>query len=89
MITLGKAQIYSSYHGDGDMYSRLNQSREQVFEGNELGMISGFIQDLIIVKNGLASEQFIENLNKQLVSVCDGVETVDFIKSLAENNASH
>lgn len=83
MITLEKAKVYARFHGDGDMYLRLNQSPNPLFDNTEWKLIDSLVQDYAIVKNGYGSAQFINELNKKASINCDGTETIDFIKSLA------
>ncbi|MGN6180183.1 MAG: hypothetical protein ACTHNW_13430 [Mucilaginibacter sp.] len=83
MITLEKAQIYARFNGDADMYQRINNSPDKLFLNGDWGLIDSLRQDYIIIKNGNASELFIEQVNEKARSNCDSVETIDLIKSLA------
>jgi hypothetical protein len=46
--------------------------------------IEGFVQDIILVKNNLASETYIKALNERLQENCDAEETIEELKKLAK-----
>ena len=48
-------------------------------------MILGFIQDILLVKTGLASKPFEESLDNKLNINCDNLETIEALKKLAFN----
>ncbi|TGM12543.1 hypothetical protein EHQ81_01295 [Leptospira selangorensis] len=83
MITSEKLKIYIHYNGDIDLWTRIAKSKEDKIESTDWHLIDSLIQDITLVKNGLASEQFISNLKEHLLKSCDNEKTVKLLKSLS------
>lgn len=83
MITQNKIKIYKRYTGDIDSWARSGSKKEKlVMEDNDWYIIDGFIQDLTLVKKGLTSLTFNDNLNNRLRENCDGEKTVQALKTI-------
>jgi hypothetical protein len=82
MITIKKLKIFSKYNGDVDMWARLGNKSD--IKGEEWSLIDSLIQDLVIIKNGQASQDYIETVNERLLNNLDSGEAIDFLKSLAK-----
>jgi hypothetical protein len=84
MITILKLNEYEVYHGYYDgFYIQKIQKGIQKTNDEEWFLISNFIQDIRLVKEGLASKEFSENLDKRLKENCDNENTVSLLKKLA------
>jgi len=46
-------------------------------------LIEGFIQDIRLVKKGLASEIYMQAINERLQDICDSEETIQELKEIA------
>lgn len=84
MITEDKIKVYKRYDGDIDSWARSGSKKEKLIMTDEdWYVIDGLIQDLTIVKKGLASSGFSENLNVKLKETCDNDSTVNQLQKLA------
>ena len=86
MITEKKINLYNKYGGDIDGWARNNSKKElSIMSDDDWFLIDGFIQDLTLVKNGLASLEFSNSLNNRLKENCDTEETINKIKNILTN----
>lgn len=84
MITEDKIKVYKHYDGDIDGWARSGSKKEKsIMSDEDWYVIDGLIQDLSIVKKGLASSGFNENLNVKLKEMCDSDSTVNLLQKLA------
>jgi hypothetical protein len=85
MITIKSIKIFNRYIGDGDGFVRSSTKEEQeILNYTNWKLIDEFIQDIKLVKKGLASNGFAGNLSKRLIEHCDSEETIRFLKEIAE-----
>lgn len=83
MITLEKLDIYKFFGGDVDGWARLGSPlQKRVMKDEDWFVIENFIQELTLVKRGLASESFLESLNKRLQEGCDDETTIQEVKKM-------
>lgn len=84
MITEDKIKVFKRYDGDIDSWARSGSKKEKsIMTDEDWYVIDGFIQDLSMVKKGLASSGFSENLNVKLKETCDSAYTVNQLQELA------
>lgn len=87
MITLRHIKIYELYKGDGDGFVRCATPEEKAIMGyKHWTLINNLIQDINIVKRGLASDSFTRTLNERLKEECDSEETVEALIKTASLN---
>ncbi len=84
MITRRKIKIYTKYEGDQDAGAR-GWSLFYEMSDTDWGILERLIQDIILVNNGLASDDYAVALGKRLIENCDSPETIDRLKDLAIN----
>jgi hypothetical protein len=85
MLTSKHIEIYKLYEGNGDGFVRCSSDEERKYMTYEhWALLEDFIQKLHLVKNGLASKLFLENLYRKLQENCDSEETIDKLKQLVE-----
>lgn len=85
MITVDKIKIYKRFNGDVDGWARIGSKEEKsIMNDEDWFLIEGFIQDINLVKKGLASDTFMNLINERLKEKCDSQETIQEIKELAE-----
>ena len=83
MLTVKKIEIYSRYSVDVDAWARNNSKIEfSIISDEDWSLRDGFIQDLTLVINGLASSEFNSSLNDRLKENCDTEETINKIKKI-------
>ena len=81
MITIDKIKIYKRFNGDIDGWARIGTKEEKsIMNDNDWFLIEGFIQDISLVKKGLASDAFMKSINERLKENCDSEETIELIK---------
>ena len=80
-ITLNKLREYQKFGGDDDMWSR--GSNKRLNSSEEWYLIRSLIQDITLVKKGIASKQYTEKLYNNLLKFCDGEATVKEIERMA------
>lgn len=80
MITIDKIKIYKRFNGDIDGWVRVGTKEEKsIMNNNDWFLIEGFIQDINLVKKGLASDTFMNSINERLKENCDSKETIELI----------
>lgn len=81
MITKEKIKIYEYCDGDVDKFSHASKSHKKIMSGDDFFLITRLIQDIVIVKNNLASKEFQDKVEKSLQENCDGLGTILLLKS--------
>lgn len=85
MITQEKLEVYKYFGGDIDGWSRIGTSlQKQTIKDEDWIVIDGFIQDLFLVKSGIASISFINSLEKKLHEFCDSEKTIQELKNMVD-----
>ena len=87
MITKDKLKIYKRYNGDIDGWARSGSKQEKTsIDDSDWYMIDQFIQDLKLIKKGLAAETYATDVYKKLNDNCDNIETLAQIQALSNDN---
>ena len=85
MITLRQIEIFKKFNGDIDHFSRIGSAKEKLgFSDNDWSLIASFVQDLELVKKGLAAESFIKNLDLQLKQNLESEAVLVKLKSITK-----
>ena len=85
MITIAKLKEYEEYHGYYDgFYMQKVKNGTNLTNDDEWYFISNLIQDIRLVKKGLASKEFSESLSKRLAENCDSEAIINQLKNLAD-----
>ncbi len=84
MITVLHVEVYKKYGGDDDgFYHCATPAEKAIFLGHKhWSLIETLLQDLSIIKNGLASVSFINSTDETLNENCYNEEAIQAIKSL-------
>jgi len=83
MITLKQIEIYNKYGADGDSFIRCATSEEKSNIDYEYWLlIDSMLQDLILIKEGLASDSFIQSAYKKMKEICENEETIHALKKM-------
>lgn len=84
MITADKLKLFERYSGDVDAWARSGSKKEQlIMMDNDWYLIDDMIQDLNLIKKGLASADFQDKLKLKLNTNCDNEETIKKLESIA------
>jgi hypothetical protein len=54
-------------------------------DDNDWFLIDGFIQDIRLVRRGLAAESFNNDLNRRLEEICENQETINQLRIMSED----
>ena len=66
-ITIKHVQIFEKYLGDVDGFARCSTEKENgYFQKDEWFLIDNLLQDLELIKKGLASKHYEEEINRNL-----------------------
>lgn len=80
MITEDKLKMYSRYDGDIDSWARTSSRKEKtLMNDKDWFAIESLLQDLKLVRNGLASEEYKATLNEKLKRLCC-TDAIEFLK---------
>ena len=83
MITKGKLDIYKHFNGDIDGWARIGTKKQKmIMEDKDWLLIESFLQDIHLVRNGLASEKYVKAMNVRLRENCDNEETIQKLKDI-------
>ena len=86
MVTEEKIKIFKRYDGNIDSWAKSGSIKEKlVMTDDDWYTIDAFIQDLFIVKKGLASIEFKDTLNVKLRLNCNGENTINQLNQLADH----
>ncbi|SEA68464.1 hypothetical protein SAMN05192529_1492 [Arachidicoccus rhizosphaerae] len=84
MITLKHIEIYKSYNGDGEGFVRCATPEEKaIMDYKRWSLIESLIQDISLIKKGLASEAYIKTIDERLKENCDSKETIQSLRDMA------
>ncbi len=83
MITKKKIEIYQQFDGNIDGWARTQHSDEM--NDSDWALIDSLVQDIRLIKKGIASNTFITANDEKLKTICDNDETIEALKALADN----
>lgn len=85
MLTQAKLDIYKKYRGFYDgFYMQYRKDADNIITGSDWKMIEGLVQDLYLVRKGLAAPSFRDDLAVRLRNNCDGPDTIASVIALEE-----
>lgn len=82
MLTEEKIEIFKRYKGDYDGYHIQNKDKNKMISGDEWFLLNNFMQDIYLIRKGVAAESFEIAVIKKLKESCDNVETYNFVFEL-------
>ncbi len=83
MLTKDKVNIYKSFKGDIDGWARAGTAEQKAeMKDKDWSLIEGFLQDIRLVKNGLASEVYMKSIDERLQETCDNEDTIKELKEI-------
>ncbi len=78
--------MYYKYNGHIDRWARTGSKNDKlVITDSDWYTIDSYLQDIILVKRGLASLEFENALDNNLENNCENQETINQLMKLAEN----
>jgi len=84
MITEEKIKIFRRYRGDIDSWARSGSKVElSMMNDDDWFMVNELVQDLILVKKGLTSIEFSQNLETRLRLCCNNNGTIEELRKIA------
>jgi hypothetical protein len=83
MITKKYLQTYKSFDGDVDMWGRVKMSKDRMTDADWFE-IEGILQDLTIIANGHASEEFTAKTWQHIKTSCDAPEVEQELIEMAK-----
>lgn len=82
MITVKKLNIYKSFNGEIDAWARAGtKEQHEAMEDEDWFLIDSLIQDINLIKRGLVSSDFKEQVNEKLRQICDSLETIEELEN--------
>ena len=85
MITIEKINIYKEYRGYYDGYFTQNKTAlKKVITDDEWFLLSNLIEDIFLVKKGVAAKSFENELNERLKTNCLNDHTVKQVRDLEQ-----
>jgi hypothetical protein len=85
MITLRQIEIFKKFNGDIDHLYRIGSAKEKsICSGNDWSLIASIVQDLELVKKGIAAESFIKNLDLQLKQNLESEAVLEKLKPITK-----
>lgn len=84
MITREKITVYKHFNGDVDGWARAG-SRDQktIMNDKDWQLIDSLLQDIRLIKNGVASESYRQSISKRMLECCDSDEAISELNALA------
>lgn len=84
MITIAKLKEYEAHEGNDDDYTRIGGFRKNIIAGKEWSLIARLTGEFKLVARNLASNEYAETINKEIVENCHDIKTVDYLKRISE-----
>lgn len=84
MITMKHVEIYTKYSkGLDDMFILSGTPEEKsIMDYKHWSLISSLVQDLSMIKQGLAADSYIKMAEEKLKENCDSEETIQALKQI-------
>ena len=71
MITIKKLNVYKQFNGDIHTWGEFGSEKEKsAINDDEWLFIEELIQDLSLIKTGLASDAFVQSVNDKVNKIC-------------------
>ncbi|MDX2361973.1 MAG: hypothetical protein QNK23_14280 [Crocinitomicaceae bacterium] len=84
MITKRVLYIFEKYVGDGDLFIRSANDEEKEMLKNEVWMkIDSLVQNILIIHNCSASDEFIKRTNSEILELADNSTTIELLNHIA------
>ena len=86
MITREKLNVYKYFNGDIDGLARAGTAEQKaLIKDKDWFTIDSLVQDIEMVKRGLAGEAYMNVINERLLECCDREETIEELKKIARD----
>lgn len=86
MITLRHIEIYLYYGGDGDALIRMGKPEDKEYMTYEIWRkIDELIQDISLIKTGITSKSYTEQVKIRLTKYCENKEVENKLFKLADS----
>ena len=82
MITAEKVEIFRAYKGYYDGYHIQNKKNEKMIADDEWILLNKLLQDIYLVRKGLAAKSFEDMVMRLLNENCDNLETCERVVEL-------
>jgi hypothetical protein len=79
MLTSEKVEIFKRYKGYYDGYHIQNNGKEKLILDDEWFLLNNLMQDIYLIRNGMAAKSFENKVLEQLVKNCDSEDTYNLI----------
>lgn len=85
MITISKIEEYCNYHGyyEGFYFQKVKNGLN-ISSEDDWFLIRSLVQDIKLIKKGLASKDYTDNLEEQLKLNCESQETINLLMSISD-----
>lgn len=82
MLSSEKVEIFKSYKGYFDGYHIQSSGKGKIISDDEWFLLNNLIQDIYLIRTGMAAKSFENSVNEQLSKICDSEETCNKIFEL-------
>ena len=82
MLTPEKIEIFKKYKGYFDGYHIQTKGNEKAISDDEWFLLSNLMQDIYLIRKGLASKSFEMKVADELTKYCDNKTTYDLVLQL-------
>ncbi|WP_126244402.1 hypothetical protein [Chitinophaga rhizosphaerae] len=82
MLTPEKIEIFKKYKGYYDGYYIQNKGKEEVISSDDWFLLSNLMQDICLIRKGLASKSFEKKVMDELIKYCINKTTYDLVFQL-------
>lgn len=82
MLTSEKVEIFKTYKGYYDGYHIQSNGKEKIISDDEWFLLDNLIQDIYLIRKGMAAKSFESSVNEQLLKNCDTQQTINLIFKL-------
>jgi len=90
MLTSEKVEIFKRYKGNYDGYHFQSNGQLEVISGDEWSLLNNLMQDIYLIRNGVAAKSFEITVKEELLKNCNTQKTINLIfeveKYLNEQN---
>ncbi|WP_430901951.1 MULTISPECIES: hypothetical protein [unclassified Paraflavitalea] len=82
MLTSEKVEIFRRYKGNYDGYHIQSKGKEKLISDDEWFLLSNLMQDIYLIRSGIAAKSFERKIVDELTKSCDSTTTYNLIFEL-------
>jgi hypothetical protein len=84
-VTIQKLKVFEKYGGSSGDYYRPRNKDLNILPYSHFMFIDRLVQDIKLVKRGLAAQSYKDSVDKTLIESCDSIDTITYLKNMSDS----